>query len=336
MDLRLVLNRKGLHYQQSPSDPNEIRINCLWCVERGTTQDFRQRLGVNIATGTAHCFNCGFKSRKVIPYLVKRLDLGVVDLIIPQETETEKVRLPEDFESLIGDQTSKDGRDAKRYLMSRGITEKQIISKNIGFCITGRYRYRIVFPVYSPVDNLESWGKKRRLVGIVARSFVGKEPRYLNSTGEKAVYNLPHESVRYEYCVHRGIRQILVISEGILKCLAIERALPTVHSVALFGHSMTERQEELIIPDRWNEIVLFPDPDMQGTKGFQKIAERLSLKAGFGEGYMNLSVVWPPPDRQADDMGQEEIKTCYTNRRPYTSRLALLWKRQAMELSNVD
>lgn len=329
MDLRIALQSRGVQVIQSPTDHNEIRFNCLFCVERGYTQDFKQRLGINVVKNYGNCFNCGWKSRKAVSIIAKKLSLGEIDARFQEDqTEPEKVKLPEDFELLAGRLDSKWKRKAFNYLRDRNVTRSQMVKHKIGFSLSGRFRYRIIFPVYVPYEGLK--GKKNKLEGIVARSFVNKEPRYLNSRGIKSVYNLPDESVRYAYRVGKGLKQILVISEGILKCLAIERALP-VNSIALLGHTMTERQEDLIGPDRWDEIVLFPDPDIQGARGFIKVGERLSLKAGNDDLSMKLSVVWPIPKKQADEMTVEEIKSCFRNREPYTENFVTRWKFQSIK-----
>lgn len=327
MDIRVALQSRGIQFIQSPNDANEIRINCIYCVSRGYSQDFRQRLGINIKKNYAHCFNCKYKSRRALQTLGKKLELGQIDPTLietDEEKPKEKIKLPEDFESLAGKQDDEWGSLARIYLDGRGVTESQIKKHKIGYSLMGRYKYRVIFPIYVWYDGIK--GKKRKLEGIVSRSFVDREPRYLNSYGVKTVFNIPSESRRWYRRVKRNRRQILVITEGILKALALERSLSSVNEdiycCALLGHTMTERQEDLITPDRWDEVVMWPDPDLAGIRGFVQISEQMRLKATQDDTGMTLSIV-NPGSLQADDMAHKQRVDAYAFRMMYEDIVGL-------------
>jgi hypothetical protein len=306
-DFRIALQLAGVTFKQSPNDSAEIKLCCLFCQERGYGQDYRFRLGVNTSNGKAQCFNCKWKSRHGPEYIAKRLQLG--DIALPtkgKEKAVKEARLPKDFEVLKGRQTDYWAKVAKDYITERGVTEKQIREHKIGVSFVGRYNYRIIFPVYY----------EGSLKGIVARSFTAKEPRYLNSHGAKAIYGLQDK---------RMYRPILVISEGILKSLAIERALPDVLSVSLLGHTMTDQQADMLLKNHsWKEICLWPDPDMAGIRGFIQIAEQLSLRH-------KVTIPWPPPKQQADELFSGEIKLAFRDRQPFNQKLILAWQYKPVE-----
>jgi DNA primase len=156
----------------------------------------------------------------------------------------------------------------------------------------GRYAYRIVFPV---------WYQKH-LIGLIGRDFTGhQEPRYLNSKGEKGLYN-------YASC------ERVILSEGVFKALRIERLETGLGSMALLGRSITDFQITQLKKSGCKEIVLWPDPDKPGRKGVVDIAERLTQ-----EGFLT-GVVWPVYEA-ADEEPLETMQTTWSRVEAYTWKL---------------
>lgn len=310
MDLRAALRSKSIPFHQSTN--NEILMCCLFCVERGESADTRFRLGVNVATSKAQCFNCKWASRHAVEAIAARL--RIVDVYVEGEAPKllkVKHKLPEDFE--IVDPNSKDEWHVKvfKYLHSRRISKKQVVDKEIGFSLVGRYAHRVIFPVKV----------KKKLEGFVARTFANSEPRYLNTSGLKTLYNYPDKE----------ITSIVVLSEGIVKALNIERFLmrrvqdcDAITSIALLGHTMTEAQEELLFSKPFEELVLWPDPDVQGTKGFIALADKLSMK-------VRVSVPSPIPTKQADELDPAQLEYMFLNRVPFSENLALQLHNKALQ-----
>lgn len=312
MDIRFALQSQGIEWKKGNND-SEIRICCVFCVERGESQDYRFRLGINVEKGFCHCFNCGYK-RRSFKELAYRLELGEVDnaVLLVEGKSTAKVRLPVDFEQIYFSKNSEDddywNRKARSYLQSRGLTRNQISDNNIGLSLIGRYGYRIIFPVYSSKD----------LEGFVARSFLpnARPPRYLNTPGIKSIYNLRKPSSRE-----------LVLSEGIVKCFRLENYERQFHrafdSGSLLGHDITEYQESMIKERRYKVITLWPDPDSVGTEGFLKVADKLSSR-------YRVKIPWPLPKKQADKMTMEEIEKSFEGRRNFNEEVALRWQSEMM------
>ncbi len=277
------------------------------CEKRGESPDYKYRCGLNMRTSVGHCFNCGWKSRHAVETIAKELALGhvIVDADeLPDEEPKKKVKvdLPEDFEMLKGKSKDHWFKKAKRYLTDRGITNEQIEEHAIGFSLVGRYSHRIIFPVF----------ENRDLVGIVSRSFVGAEPRYLNTVGMKSLYK----------AAYTGKNPIVVASEGVFKCLKIERVIKNAQSVALLGHGLTDRQENLLGEPK--ELVVWPDPDIVGIKeGLIPLARRLQER-------MKVTVPYPMPRDQADEMGDEEVKELYLNRKPFNEGIGQMYLHQVI------
>ena len=258
MSLLDTLISRGVDVRRSQHDSNEISICCPFCSET------RYRLGINIRKDIGHCFNCNWKSRHVTENLF--LILGIEEADIPldaptmgeveSDVELRPPSLPEDFILLCERPKGKLFNKAYQYLHERGVTDWQIEDKKIGVSFLGQYAYRIIFPIYY----------KNKLKGLVSRDFTGQqEPKYLNTVGEKPIYNLP---------VKRRSKAVLV--EGIFDCLAIERVVRENFDVlALLGNRLKDSQEEDL--SEYRDIVLWPDADIAGVKGFLEIAQQLKL-----------------------------------------------------------
>jgi Toprim-like len=307
MSLLDALTSHGVEYHRSVGDPNEITICCPFCEQRGQTQDFRFRLGVNIYSAKAHCFNCGWKSRNALEELSEVLTLG---FIMPEDKpapdiEQDKPELPDDFVLL---HTKPKGRlytQAWEYLRERNVTTDQMREKKMGVSFVGRFAYRIIFPVFYG-DDLE---------GIVTRDFTGKqEPKYLNSLGIKTVYNCPKSNKKDK----------IVLCEGIFDMLAIERVF--THKMfydigALLGHDVTDRQEEILEPYR--DIVLWPDADVAGVKGFIKVAKQLAA-------HHRMFVV--PPSGYGKDAGatdDADLRYLWATRTRFTEEVEMRMRTEA-------
>lgn len=261
------LSRRRIRFHRSHGDANEIQLCCPFCPDYGESADTRFRLSINIANGAGICFNCGYKSRHVIFALLKKWNI-IRDLEEEKPEPAiavEPVKLPKDFQLLSKAYDALD-RIALKYLLQRGITQKQIHARGIGVSYCGRYAYRIVMPVWV----------NETLRGVVARDFTGQQkPKYLNSVGDKYLYGFDPQS---ESCI---------LVEGIFKALRVELAtgLPTA---ALLGHDLTPIQLKQIQESKCRKITLFPDPDLVGRRGVARIADTLK-EEWSGE----LNIIWP-------------------------------------------
>jgi DNA primase len=194
------------------------------------------------------------------------------------------VVLPRDFTLLTRTYDDLD-RAAQQYLLDRGITKEQIRENHLGISYSGRYAYRILFPVYVA----------KTLKGIVARDFTGcQKPKYLNSPGEKYLY---HFNPAVETCI---------FSEGVFKALRIQQAT-LCGSAALLGHDLTSAQISQIIGSRCKRVIFYPDPDRVGRRGVVSMADKL-IEAWGGEIKIICKVFRP-----ADEDELSNIKKNLTN-----------------------
>lgn len=302
-----TLRTHGVKYHRSNTDRNEITICCPFCEFRGQTPDHRFRLGVNILTKVGHCFNCDWASGKALQEISESLQLGFEDLSEEGpalDHAPEKPALPEDYVLLTRPPSGRLYSNAVNYLRERGVADWQIEQKFVGVSLIGRYAYRIIFPVYY----------RHKLEGLVTRDFTGKqEPPYLNSANMKSLYNLPDDPCKKA-----------VLCEGVFDCLAVERVVSNEYNVlAVLGRALTERQEEQLEPYR--DVILWPDADLVGVKGFMEIANQLKARH-------RIFVVWPfgYDKKDAAAMYRRDRSLAWMSRERLTDSLELRLKAEVV------
>ncbi len=307
-----LLSRGGLDVRKAHSRPNEIWVNCPFCVERGESPDTRFRLSLNIQSGKGNCFNCGWRSHGMRRTVVELSRVLRVRISPPrperlrQEAEngqetgvTEPVPtgLPEGYER-FHDADDPVERLARDYLKSRGISILQIVRHQIGYAAVGKMAYRILFPVI---------GSDKKIYGCVGRTFDkhGK-PKYLNTPGIKLLWN-----------AHRTAAEVVVV-EGVTDALKVEQALLTVRNsiaVARLGSTITNLQ--LAQLKQFEKITILPDHDRPGVQGASKLAD---VCIGM---HMRVSVAVPERMDGCDpgSMSVEDILNELGNARPWTTGL---------------
>lgn len=271
MNLRELLTLKGIEWHQGATD-DEISICCPFCVERNETPDTKFRLGINIRKNVAHDFNCDWGARKNAIQLI--LDkLSIEDEVSDKDDEPIKEekrkfdgKLPESFELLWPLKKDKDFLKAYNYLKNRGVSDSQIKEYKIGFCLAGKYSYRIIFPIYI----------KDKLRCFIGRDYTGKQNlRYKNSIGDKTLFGIPKNPIR---------KALLV--EGVFDKLAAERVFGNqIDVLGIPGRTL--KDSDLKYLENYREIIRVPDDDKPGLKGAVKDISKLNAN-GFKKVYISF------------------------------------------------
>jgi hypothetical protein len=282
MNLSEILEQRGIAYRRSG---DEVNVCCPFCTGRGETTDTRFRLGINTQSNLAYCFNCGWASRFGAQAFLRRMKVAA-DLSITtsaQEAEPEPVHLPEDFHVLDVVRDDLDAR-AMCYLRDRGILPEQIKKYGIGASFSGRYGYRLIFPVRF----------RGELRGFVARDFTGtQERRYLNSFGKgKGVFGLWDDVEGSTVALFEGVFKALRGQQVVGGCCG-----------AVLGNVLTQEQAELLTEAGCRAVYLWPDPDPAGLRGARRSAIILERRG------IEVRVVWPSV--MADEASLEEIRSVW-------------------------
>ena len=183
-------NKKNILTQllgSSYSSKDELLFNCPFC------NHHKKKLSVNVGKGFFKCWVCDTKGG--ISYIIKRfgsiddrhdwalldqeVDFSTMDLIFNQpEEKLPPVKLPAEYMCLAKKGLPPAAQEAISYLWSRGIGHKDILYYKIGFCLTGKYKKRIIIPSFDNEGNCNYF---------TARSYSGDWLSYKNPPASKNI-----------------------------------------------------------------------------------------------------------------------------------------------------
>ena len=328
----MLRSSAGIEVRQHYTKENEVLLCCPFC------GDSRFRLGVNVSTGRAHCFNCDWSSGSLVKTIVQLGKAFEIDIrnwrvkllkggqrheaALAGEVSTAKkkaaikkvgikqhntLRLTTCRRFTLRDKPLSSEASAYNYLLQRNITVEQIQRHDVRYCLVGKLRQRIVFPVLN---------KRKQIVGTVARSYTNRIPKYLNSTGCKTLWN-----------AHEGAK-IGIVLEGVFDALAVERAYwNDLHyrAISRLGSTLTDSQLKVL--KRFDRLVFIPDLDLPGIKGIFKVMPQLQV-FGFTPEVAIPSVL---NGKDPGDMSPEQIRMLVSQTKPWNKntqyRLKLLKER---------
>ena len=244
--------------KSKPSTKGNHAFHCPFC------KHHKPKLEIDPKTGFYHCWTCepATKGRNLVSLLKK------VQATASQITEMrgyfpggkgevddkqyEVVELPKEFVSLTKPSTKLTYRQAKSYIISRGITDTDVVKYNIGYCETGKYKNSIIVPSYDA---------RGRINYFISRSFE-RDP------GRK--YNAPscnkNHLVGLEYFINWKVPVILC--EGIFDAIALKR-----NAVPLFGKTIPEALMMKLVQSDVKTVYLALDND--AFKSSIKYAQQL-------------------------------------------------------------
>lgn len=207
--------------RSKPSTKGNHAFHCPFC------KHHKPKLEVDPKVGVWHCWTCNEKGRTPTSILRKlnasaetikemrsyfpdgqgNMDLKVYD----------RVELPKEYKPLSTILTTLAYRQAKSYVIKRGITEQDIVKYSIGYCETGKYKNSIIVPSYDKNGSINYF---------ISRSYE-KDP--------SRKYNAPscnkNDLIGLEYFINWKIPVILC--EGIFDAIALKR-----NAIPLFGKTI--------------------------------------------------------------------------------------------------
>lgn len=192
------------------------------------------------------------QAQEVLKYLPKGADVEYKQLSI--------VELPKEFQPLWNaSTTSVIANTVRRYLYDRGLTDNDFIKYSIGYCTTGEYGGRIIFPSYSASNQLNFF---------VARSFDGNYFKYKNPEVSKDI-------IFYENLINWN--EPIILCEGVFDAVAIRRNV-----VPVLGKSISKELLKKLITSKVNDIYIALDKDafkkaLQYCEQFLKLGKRVYL-----------------------------------------------------------
>ena len=170
------------------------------------------------------------------------------------------VELPKEYQPLWNaSTTSYIVRNVKKYLYDRGLNDNDFIKYSIGYCTTGEYGGRIIFPSYTSSNQLNFF---------VARSYDSSYFKYKNPETSKDI-------VFFENLINWN--QPIIICEGVFDAIAIRR-----NAVPVLGKSISKALLKRIIVSGVEDIYIALDKDafkkaIQYCEQFIKLGKRVYL-----------------------------------------------------------
>ena len=207
--------------RSKPSTKGNHAFHCPFC------KHHKPKLEVDIKAGVWHCWTCNEKGRTPTSLLRKTHasaeSIREMRSYFPDgktnidEKTYDRVELPKEYKPLSTALTNLQYRQAKAYVLRRGITEEDILKYGIGYCETGKYANSIIVPSYD---------KGGQINYFISRSFE-KDP------GRK--YNAPscnkNNLIGLEYYINWKVP--VVLCEGIFDAIALKR-----NAIPLFGKTI--------------------------------------------------------------------------------------------------
>jgi hypothetical protein len=176
----------------------------------------------------------------------------------------EILQLPQEYKPLYKKQRDIEYKHAINYLKRRNLNEYDIIKYNLGYCVEGKYKNRIIIPSYDINGNLNFFS---------SRSFFKTTMPYLNCEARK------DNIVGFELFINYNLP--LILCEGPFDAFAIKR-----NAIPLFGKTLGDKLFYNIIKHGVEKIFLALDIDAMSS--IIDIADKL-LGENLEVYYINLS-----------------------------------------------
>jgi len=210
----------------------------------------KRKLQVNIKNQNWHCWVSNVGGRNFYQ-LFKKVSASreqfaeLVELVgenkyykVKKDDSKINVTLPKEFKPLWNGGDGIVKRHALNYLYKRGITDKDIMKHNIGFCDEGQYSNRIIIPSYDSDGQLNFF---------VGRDFYNSKMKYKNSP-------TPKDVIGFDLFVNWD--EPIILCEGVFDAMAFKR-----NAIPLFGKNVMKKLHKKIIESQVKTLYLALDND---------------------------------------------------------------------------
>lgn len=257
VDKKLKILKKVLGQPYSKSDEN--LFFCPKC------DHHKKKLSINVKKSVFKCWVCDWSGKNLYRIVRNYGDLNsrYEWRSLTEETEIENFHdklfskkmaaeiknslvLPNEFVSLANKSLPKTARGPLNYLESRGLTRVDITKWKIGYCTTGKYASRVVFPSFDEDGDLNYF---------VTRAYDNNWRKYLNPPTQKdIVFNHLYLDFSKDVTLVEGVFDAVVAGEN---------------SAPLLGSTLTERSKlfhEIVKNDTPIYLALDPDASKKTDK----------------------------------------------------------------------
>jgi Zn-finger nucleic acid-binding protein len=289
--LLLSLLSKHLGQYHLKSD-NNYAFKCPNCKIHFPQHSQKYKLEIDLVSNTFNCWICGgeygFRGKSLFS-LFKKMDLdkSVLDELenyvtknISQDTSKKSsIKLPEEYK-FLGDYPNK---KYQNYLLKeRKLDKEDIFKYHIGYCETGLFRNRIIFPSYDKFGNINNFS---------SRSII--ETNYPHMKLKDVDENV----INYEIFIN--FNEPIIITESALDTITVGE-----NSIPLFGKIVSNKLMERLVEKDVPSIYICLDKD--AIKVSLKLSEHLMK---FGKKVYLVELDGKDPNK----LGKERMKTIIEN-----------------------
>jgi len=248
-------------------ESDQIQVNCPLCQEReGLIEpDGKFNLEINTEKGVFRCWKCEDPSfsgtiGKLIRRFGSRIDYELYKsfagrfqdtFVFDDDEEFIPIFLPPKFISFTDfDENDPDHIEAYKYIVvDRQLKFETVLKYNIGFCLEGKYRKRIIIPSYDINGNVNYF------VGRNYDRYAENKPPYDNPKHGKKALIFNERFINYD--------SVVFLVEGVFDMFTLPNAIPLLGkelNEAIF-YRLKQRKPYLVIaldPDaRKNEFEIY-------------------------------------------------------------------------------
>jgi len=237
---------------------DECLFYCPYC------EHHKPKMSVNLDKNVYKCWVCDTKGNNIWRLVRKFGDssdkrkwrsfedeVDITDSVYEKifgtvKEEEEKIELPQEFVSLTNRNLLVGGKRAKKYLLNRGLTDRDIARWKIGYCASGEYKNRVIIP---------SFNKDGKLNYFVGRSYSDDWMRYKNPmVSRNIIFNELNVDWKERVCLVEGI---------------FDAVKAGTNSIPLLGSTLNERSklfQKIIENDTIVYLALDPDADKKSME----------------------------------------------------------------------
>lgn len=217
---------------------------CKFCNHR------KKKMEINLANYKFNCWVCGVKGTSIVSLFRK---LKVEEEILNkakeltkytsksfvEEIRSDHISLPTNFISLNKKQNIPEYNHAVSYLRKRGITKRDIMKYNIGYCETGEYKNMLIIPSYDSSQILNYF---------ISRSFYkDSNVKYINPKTSRDI-------ICFELFIDWN--QPIILTEGVFDAMAIKR-----NCIPLLGKYLLPELKNKLLQKEVSNIYICLDRD---------------------------------------------------------------------------
>jgi hypothetical protein len=231
----------------------QISFDCPVCsydIKGLNKGDGKGNLEVNYCRGVFKCWSCSdtHDTHGSLNTLFwkwgKKKDRDTWFLIAPDEFKPnkktyDKIQLPEDYISFEkGNPLTIPYKEAKNYLLKRGLTPEMIFKYSLGYTIKGPYRGRVIVPSFDSDGNVNYF---------VTRSYINHKNKYKNP-------EYPKEEIIFNESKIDWSKDIYLV-EGVFDMFFIENSIP------ILGKTVSDKLWSVLYEKCQSNIIICLDGD---------------------------------------------------------------------------